>query len=493
MGVKTGETSLGSKTATGVFWNFFEMMGRQGIGILVTLFLARFLAPRDFGLVAMLSVFFAIANALMDVGFRQALIRKKDVTSADYSTMFFTNLGLGFVAYCLLFISAPFIAVFYNEPRLVVLARAVGVVVIINSFQLVQVVDLTRRMDFKTQFKVTIPAGVISGIAAITMAYKGFGVWSLATQMILSPLLITVSLWRVNSWRPTREFSTGSFRGLFGFGSKLFLSGLLDIVFRNIYVVVIAKLFTASITGYYFFATKVRDAILHQLSGSIQKVTYPALSSIQDDGERLKKGYRQVVQATTYIIFPAMVFLGVLARPLFEVFLQPKWFPGIPYLQILCISGLVYPMHLVNLNMLQVKGRSDLFLYLEILKKILIVFVLIISVRFGIWGLLWGQVFTSFVAYLPNSYFSAKLIGYGPFEQLKDVLPALFGSVLAGGVIFFLGRLGADLPLALVLLILQTLAGAIVYLVAGMVMKLKIQSLLWGVLKDRIPWRKSAQ
>lgn len=490
MGVNTGETSLGSKTATGAFWNFLEMMGRQGIGILVTLFLAHFLAPRDFGLVAMLSVFFAIANALMDVGFCQALIRKKDVTSVDYSTMFFTNLGLGFLAYCLLFISAPFIAAFYNEPRLIALARAVGIVVIINSFQLVQVVDLTRRMDFKAQFKVTVPAGVISSIVAITMGYNGFGVWSLAAQMILSPLLIAVSLWWVNSWRPTMEFSTESFLVLFGFGSKLFLSGLLDIVFRNIYVVVIAKLFTASITGYYFFATKVRDAILHQLSGSIQKVTYPALSSIQDDGERLKNGYRQVIQATTYIIFPVMIFLGVLARPLFEVSLQPKWFPSIPYLQILCISGLLYPLHVVNLNILQVKGRSDLFLYLEVLKKMLIVFVLIISVRFGIWGLLWGQVFTSFVAYLPNSFFSSRLIGYGPLEQLKDVLPALIASVIVGGLMLLLGRLAVIVPSALVLLIVQTLAGGAVYLVAGIVMKLKIQGFLWGILKDRIFGRK---
>lgn len=482
-------SDLKLRTTEGVFWNFLEMTGRHGIGILVTLFLARFLAPCDFGLVAMLSVFFAIANALMDVGFRQALIRKKDVSPVDYSTMFFTNLGLGLLAYCFLFISAPFIAAFYLEPRLIVLARAVGVAVIINSFQFVQVVDLTRRMDFKTQFKVTVPAGFISGIVAITMAYYGFGVWSLATQMILSPLLITVSLWLVNSLRPTMEFSTESFRDLFAFGSKLFLSGLLDIVFRNIYLVVIAKLFTASITGYYFFATKVREAILHQLSGSIQKVTYPALSSIQDDGARLKNGYRQVIQATTYIIFPAMIFLGVLARPLFEIFLHPKWFPGIPYLQILCIGGLLYPLHVVNLNMLQVKGRSDLFLYLEILKKILIVTVLVISIRFGIWGLLWGQVFASFVAYLPNSYFSSKLIGYGPFEQIKDVLPALLAAVIAGVGAHGLGLLLQRPEDNLFVLMAQGLAGMGIYFLVASMFKLQIQEVFFLLLKKHVTKR----
>ncbi len=473
--------SLFHKTANGVFWNFFELTGRRGIGIFVTLLLAHFLAPADFGLVAMVTVFFQIANALMDSGFRQALIRKKDAKTKDYSTMFVTNIALGIVAYVLLFISAPTIARFYEEPRLILLVRIIGIVVIFNTLQFVQIVSLSRQLDFKTQFKATVPAGVISGLVAIVMAMNGFGVWALATQMILSPLFITIFLWWMNPWKPEWSFSFECFKELSGFGSKLFLSSMLDIIFRNIYVVVIAKLFTSSITGYYFFATKIRDIILQQLSSSIQKVTYPALSSIQDDDLRLKAGYRKVIQATTYLISPAMIFLAVLAQPLFSIFLKPRWLPGVPYLQLLCVAGLMFPLHVVNLNILQVKGRSDLFLYLEVFKKLLIVIVLFISVRFGIWGLLAGQIATSFLAYLPNSYFAMRLIGYPPREQIKDVLPALFSALSAGAVMVFIDKVFASGESSIMFLILQISAGGVIYLVAANILKIESQTLLWKI------------
>lgn len=477
--------TLGQKTATGVFWNFLELTGRQGINVLVTLLLARFLTPGDFGLVAMLSVFFAIANALMDAGFRQALIRKKDATPVDYSTMFYTNLALGLLSYGLLFISSPSIASFYKEPRLILLTRIVGVVVLINSFQFVQIVDLTRRLDFKTQFKVTVPAGVISGIVAVVMATKGFGVWSLVAQMLISPLLITISLWTINSWRPSLAFSLTSFREMFSFGSKLFLSGVLDIVFRNVYVIVIGKLFAATVAGWYFFTTKVIEIVVGQLSGSIQKATYPALASIQDDDARLKNAYRKVIKATVYVVFPTMTFLAALAEPLFRLLLNPRWLPAVPYLQLLCVSALVYPLHVVNLNILQVKGRSDLFLYLEILKKAIIVVVILISVRFGIYGLLLGQIATSFFAYIPNSYFSARLINYPAKEQLMDVLPTLGIALLSGAVMFLIGLL-PDSNASLLIFFSQVIVGGVSYILLSLVIKLEAQMQLWGLCKSRL-------
>lgn len=479
-------SDLSKQTATGVFWTFLEQLGRRGISVLVTILLARFLAPGDFGLIAMVSVFFAFANALMDAGFRQALVRKKEVTQADYATMFYVNITLGLVAYSILFLFAPAIASFYNEPRLLVLVRVVGLVVIINSFQLVQVVDLTRRLDFRTQFAVTVPSGIISGATAVLMAWKGAGVWSLVAQMLISPVLITASLWAVNRWRPTLEFSSESFKELFGFGSKIFLSGLLDILFRNIYVIVIAKLFSPTMTGYYFFATKIRDIILDQFSYSVQRVTFPALSSVQDDDQRLKNGFRKVIQATTYLIFPAMIFMAVLARPLFTVFLNPKWIPAVPFLQLICAAGLVYPLHIVNLNILQVKGRSDLFLYLEIVKKIMIACVLLVSSRYGIKAILVGQIVTSILAYIPNSYFSAKLIGYSVPEQLKDVFPILFVSVLggAGGLItgFIPQLMGKDL----ILLIIQGAVAIVIFISTARFLRIQIQEIFWKELVGSI-------
>jgi len=358
-------------------------------------------------------------------------------------------------------------------------------VVIVNSFQFVQVVELTRRLDFKTQFKVTVPAGVISGVVAVLMASRGFEVWSLVAQMVISPLLITVSLWGINKWRPSFQFSFESFKDLFGFGSKLFLSGILDIVFRNLYVIVIGKLFAASVVGCYFFATKIIEIVLGQLSGSIQRATYPALASIQDDDPRLKAAYRKVIMATVYLVFPAMLFLAALARPLFTLLLNPKWLPAVPYLQLLCVAALVYPLHVVNLNVLQVKGRSDLFLYLEILKKTIVVAVIFVSVRFGITGLLLGQIATSLFAYIPNSFFSTRLIGYPAREQLQDILPTLAITLLCSGVLVAAGMLLEPVLNLGFSVFVQILIGGSFYLLSARIIKLEAQRLLWDILKER--------
>jgi O-antigen/teichoic acid export membrane protein len=485
-----GTPSLGQATATGAFWNFLELTGRQGIGILVTLLLARFLTPGDFGLVAMLSVFFAIANALAEAGFRQALIRKKDPTPADFSTMFFTNLALGLLSYFLLFVSAPAIASFYGETRLVPLARVAGLVVIINSFQFIQVVDLTRRLDFRTQFKVALPAGILSGLAAVLAAGLGMGAWSLVLQMLLSPLIVTAALWKINRWHPSGKFSMDSFRELFSFGSRLFLSGLLDIVFRNIYVIVIGKVFSAAAAGHYFLATKIRDLLLEQLSGSIQRATYPALSSIQDDDTRLKTAYRKVIRATVYLVFPAMTLLAALARPAFRLLFAPGWLPSAFYLQLLCAAGIMYPLHVVNLNILQVKGRSDLFLYLEILKKTLVAIVILLSIRLGMEGLILGQVAVSFLAYVPNSHFSARLLAYPAREQLGDVFPTFIAALAAmaacSGTGFILSCLGASPLLSLPL---QALTGGGTYLLAARILRLEAQETLWNLARERLAKR----
>jgi O-antigen/teichoic acid export membrane protein len=434
----------------------------------------------------MVSVFFAIANNLMNAGFQQALIRKKDASMEDYSTMFYTNIALGFLAYILLFISAPMIAVFYGQMRLVLILRIVGLVVIVNSFQIIQIVDLTRHIDFKTQFKVTVPSGVISGAVAVFMAMNGMGVWSLVAQMTLSPVIITLSLWKLNGWRPSKVFSVESFRELFGFGSKLFLSGMLDILFRNLYVMVIARFFSASVTGYYFFATKVRDILLEQFAGSIQKVTYPVLASIQDDPVRLKSGYRKVIKAIVYLIFPCMMFLAVLAEPLFTVLLNPKWLPAVPYLQLLCMAGLIYPLHVVNLNILQVKGRSDLFLYLEIIKKIMITVVVFFSLQYGVVALLLGQIVTSVLAYVPNSYFSARLIGYPMREQLRDVLPVLCLAGLSSGGMLTVRWLLFEGNMEVLSLIVQCSVGVILYLFMAWCFKVEIQAMLFSMLRFKI-------
>lgn len=477
--------ALRFKTVYGVFWTFLEQFGRRGISALVTILLARFLTPDDYGLIAMTSVFFAFANAIMDAGFRQALIRKKDATQADYSTIFYANIFLGLIAYAILFLSSSSIANFYLEPRLVPLVRIVGIVVVINSFQVIHIVDLSRKFDFKTQFKITIPAGVVSGIIAIVLAMNGAGVWSLVAQMLISPFLITISLWCLNAWRPTLEFSLSSFNDLFEFGSKMFLSGILDIAFRNIYVIVIAKLYSPGITGCYFFATKIWEVVLAQFCSGIQSATFPVLASLQDDNTRLKNGYRKVMQATAYILFPAMIFMAVMAKPIFELFLNEKWLPSILYLQLLCVAGLMYPLHVVNLNILQVKGRSDLFLYLEIVKKGLVVIAVVFSSKYGIVAILLGQICTSFLAYLPNSYFSVNLIGYSIREQLKDITPPLLAALLGGLVATLVSGVDILAKHALVMFVLQIIFSSATYFMICGVANIEIQNFLLGVILKR--------
>lgn len=413
-------STLATRTATGIVWNFFEQVARRGIGVFVTLTLAYFLTPEAYGLVAMMAVFLALGSSVMESGFKQALIRMPEVTQTDYNTAFFANIGLGLFAYLLLFLSAPLISGFYDEPQLVLLIRVAALSIVINAFQVVQTANLSRALNFKAQVKAILPASVIAGIAAIALAYLGWGVWALIAQLLLASLLQTVFLWIVQGWRPTRDFAIPTLNEMYSFGYKLFLSGVLDTIFKNLYVLVVAKLFSTTVAGLYYFATQIKQLVIKQLVSSIQTVTYPALSKLQYNDESLRRGYSRVISVSTFLLFPTMLFLAVMAEPLFAMFLPEKWFIAASYLQLMCISAMLYPLHSINLNILKVKGRSDLFLYLEIIKKSIAVVVILISYRWGVYGLLIGQIVTSILAYLPNSYFSNRLIGYGVIEQVKD-------------------------------------------------------------------------
>lgn len=475
--------TLAYKATIGILWNFTEQLITRGIVIVVTLLLARFLVPADFGLVAMMAVFIAVAGNLMDSGFKQALIRKQDASQVDFNTAFYTNLALGGLAYLLLFNAAPFIAGFYEETRLTDLIRVAGIVILINSFQVVQSAILNRALNFKAQLKATVPANIISGITAVVLAYIGWGVWALIAQMLIAAFLVTVFLWSMKLWRPTLTYSIQSLNDMFGFGFKLFLSGLLDTVFKNMYVVVIAKIFSSTVAGHYFFAEKIKELIINQLVSSISTVTYPALSTIQDDNVSLKAGYRKVIQITTFLVFPTMTLMAALAEPLFHVLLSDQWLPAVPYLQLMCIAGLLYPLHAINLDILKVKGRSDLFLYLEIVKKIGIVLILFVSLQYGVIGILIGQIIGSVLAYLPNSYFSDKLISYSLREQIGDFMPGLMLSSAVAGVVY-VAVLVFTLP-ALIELIVLSIVAATLYLLGAYALKLQALTLILQILKER--------
>lgn len=422
---------------TGVVWTFFDLLMRRGVGLITTLLLAYFLTPADFGLVAMMAVFIAVATGLMDSGFKQALIRLKTVDDSDLSTAFAANLLLGVIAYGLLYACAPAIAAFYETPELIKLVRVAGIGVLINSFQVVQMACFHRAMDFKALIKINVPAAVISGLVAIAAAYLGLGVWALVIQMLTSSFLITGQLWLKSSWRPTASFSRDSFRRMYSFGYKLFLSGTLDTIFKNMFVVVIAKLFTAPVAGLYFFADRIKELLSSQLVSAIQSVTYPALSGLQDDNTRLKEAYRKIIRITAFIYFPIILLMAAMAPLIFEVALPEKWAGAALYLQLMCLAVLLYPLHAINLNILKVKGRSDLFLGLEVGKKLAVLVILFVSYRFGVVGILIGQIVGSVLFYIPNGFFALRLVGYRFREQLADFLPQLTVAAFVAATMVF--------------------------------------------------------
>lgn len=476
--------SLSQKIINSVFWEFIQQLSRRGIGILITLLLAIFLSPADYGLVAMMAVFLAVASSLMNSGFKQALIRLQGASQIDFSTAFYANLCLGTFSYVLLFVISPFIADFYNEIRLTILIRVSGLSILINSFQVVQSAILNREMNFKAQFMTAIPAAIASGLIAVVMAYAGFGVWSLIVQMLLSDLITTVLLWHIQGWRPTFSFSYHSLGAMYNFGYKLFLSGLFATLFDNIYVVVIAKLFTAPVAGCYFFAHKLKEMLVHQLLGTIQTVSYPAFSTLQDDNDHLKLGYRKTMQTSTFILYPIMLFLAALAEPLFSVFFPDKWLPAVPYLQLFCIDSFNHPIHIVNLNIIQVKGRTDLFLYLGIFNKILSGAILSISFKYGVIGILIGHILANTIASAPILFFTAKLINYPISKQIVDFMPSLIlSSILAliiYGTVFLL-----HWPVFAELIILFLVA-SLLYLTGAHFLKLKAYILIRQIIAEKL-------
>ena len=358
--------SLKQKAAKGVLWSTIERFSVQGVQFLIMIVMARLLTPHDYGIIGMLAIFIAVAQSLIDSGFSQALIRKQNRTETDNNTVFYFNIVVSGLLYFILYISAPFVADFYNTPQLCPVMRVVCISIIFNSLAVVQRALLTIKIDFKTQAKAALTAAVTSGVVGITMAYHGFGVWSLVTQQLLNLGINTSLLWLLSKWRPRLIYSWQSFHELFAFGSKLLASGLLDTIYRNIYPIVIGKLFSASNLGHYTRAHQFSEFPSSNLTGIIQRVTYPVLCEIQNDDARLAGIYRKFLKLSAFIIFPLMIGLSSVSRPFISIMLGQQWeFCG-QLLQIICFSMMWYPIHAINLNLLQVKGRSDLFLRLEI-------------------------------------------------------------------------------------------------------------------------------
>ena len=428
--------SLKQKALKGVFWSFVEQFANQIIGFGISLALARLLMPEDFGLIAMLAIFMGLGGALISSGLTQSLIRTENPDDADFSTVFYFNLIGSLIIYGIIVIAAPYIASFYDQNKLTAIVRVYSVVFIINAFAAVQTTRLSKKMDFRTQMLVSTPSLIISGFVGVILAINGYGVWSLVWSRVAQSLSSTIQLWYWAKWRPMWLFNKEKFKQHFGFGFKLTLSGILDIVFVNAYAIIIGKYYAPAQVGYYNRADGLQMLPVGIISGIINKVTYPLFSEIQNDDARLKNVYRRIMQMVVFLVAPTLIFLAVLSEPIFRFLYTEKWLPAVPYFKILCAAGILYPIHAYNLQILNVKGRSDMFLKLEVVKKILLLFILFISFRFGIYGLLYGSVIFSILAFFVNTHFTGKFINYTAWHQTRDLLPIIAIALTAGFAVF---------------------------------------------------------
>lgn len=433
--------SLKNKAVHGAKWSFIDNIANYGVAFVVGLILARLLTPAEYGIMAMIAIFIAISNSIIDSGFSNALIRKVNIERVDYNTVFFFNLVVSVVLYVLLYATAPFISTFFKEPILVDVLRVIGWALIINALAIIPRTILVKRIDFKTQTKVSVISSVFSGLVGIGMALTGWGVWSLVGQQLSRQILNSLCLWVFCKWIPVWEFSVKSFKELFSFGYKLLLSGLLDTLYKNIYYVIIGRFYSPAQLGQYTRAEQFNTIFSSNLTGVVQRVSYPVLSSIQEDEERLYEAYRRVIKTTMLVTFACMLGLAAVARPLIIILIGDKWLPAVGFLQIICFAGMLYPLHAINLNILQVKGRSDLFLKLEVIKKIIAIGPIVIGVFYGIEYMLWGGVLTSFISYFLNSYYSAGLIHYPTSRQIKDILPVFVVSLIVAAIMWSLSWL----------------------------------------------------
>jgi teichuronic acid exporter len=431
--------SLKTKALNALAWSFVESVGQQSVQFVIGIVLARLLFPEQFGLISMITIFMGLAQSFLDSGFGAALIQKREVTHTDTCSIFFFNIIVGLLAAGFLCLLAPWISEFYDQPILKPLTMALSLIIVINSIGLIQSTILSKQINFRTQTMVSLIASLLSGGIGVILAMKGFGVWSLAIQQISRAFFNTLLLWFLNDWRPAMIFSLTSLRTMFSFGSRLLASGLLNKIFDNIYLLVIGKIFSATDLGLFTRAQGLQEISSQTLSSMVGRVTFPVFSTMQDDTARLKRGMRNALTILCFLNFPMMVGLAIVARPLVLVLLTEKWAGCIPYLQLLCFYGLLFPVHLINLSILQALGRSNLFLRIEIIKKVLIVINIAVTWQWGISAMICGMIVFSVICFYINGYYIGPLIGYSVLEQMRDLLCYFIAAVFMGMAVYGIG------------------------------------------------------
>lgn len=471
-----------NRTLVNFIWRFAERCGAQLVTFIVSIVLARILSPSDYGTIALVTVFTTILQVFIDSGLSTALIQKKDADDLDFSSVFYFNFVICIILYLIMFVSAPFIADFYKDSSLVSIVRVISLTLIISGVKGVQQSYVSRHMLFKRFFFSTLGGTIFSALLGIIMAYAGFGVWAIVFQQLSNNTIDTLILWITVKWRPVKKFSWLRLKNLLSFGWKLLASSLLDTVYNNLRNMIIGKLYTPADLAFYNQGDKFPKLIVTNINTSIDSVLLPTMSNEQDNPVRVKEMTRRAIKTSTYIMAPLMIGLAFCAEPIVRLVLTDKWLPCVPYLRIFCVTYLFWPIHTANLNAINSMGRSDLFLKLEILKKIIGMILLLSTMWFGVMAMAYSLLISSFTSQLINTWPNRYLLKYSYIDQIKDILPNILMSLIMGVFVYFISYLHLSV---LVSLTIQILLGGIIYLILSILTKNDSFIYLINILKSR--------
>lgn len=461
-------------------WRFAERCGAQIVTFVVSIVLARILAPEEYGIIALVTVFTTILQVFVDSGLGTALIQKKEADDLDFSSVFYFNLGICIILYLAMFLLAPLIAGFYNDVSLIPIIRVISLTIVASGVKGIQQSYVSRNMLFKRFFFSTLGGTIFSAILGIVMAYSGYGVWALVAQQLSNTFIDTLILWLTVKWRPKKMFSWERLKHLLSFGWKLLISSLLDTVYNNLRNLIIGKIYSSSDLAFYNQGDKFPKVIVTNINASIDSVLLPSMSSVQDDHTRVKSMTRRAIKTSTYIMAPLMMGLVFCASPIVSLLLTDKWLPCVPFLQIFCITYMFWPIHTANLNAINAMGRSDLFLKLEIIKKVIGLTLLFITMRISVMAMAYSLLVSGLLSQIINSWPNRKLLDYGYLEQLKDILPAILLAVVMGIIVYCVSLIGLNASLTL---IIQIPLGAIIYIAGSKLFKLESYEYLINIIK----------
>jgi O-antigen/teichoic acid export membrane protein len=465
--------NLRKKTIAGVLWNSFEAFGGKLVQIVMTIFLARILVPEDFGVVGLLIIFTELSKVVLDSGFSQALIRKHDVTESDFTSVFYFNIFVGTLCYVILYFLSPLISDFYDFSELTNISRVVFITIFINSFGVVQNAKIVKEVNFKVLANRTIIANILSGFVAIILAYGGYGVWALVWQMVLSSLLRVVLLWIYSNWLPSHSFEFDVIRKLFIFSRNLLVSGIFDVMASNIQTLLIGKFYTNADLGFYSQARQLSSIPSQTLTSVIKNVTYPALSLIQDDVEQLKQAYRKIIRISMFTVFPLMLGLMAVANNLIPFVLSEKWVPSVPYFELLCLVGAIFPLYSINQNIFLVRGNSRLLLNISVAKRVISLSIIAITIKHSVIALVFGHLFATSLNTIIGMYYSGREISYPLAEQAKDIAGIVVISFFMASVVYLID-FKIEIQSQFLMLVVQSFIGFVLFLVLSFVFKLSV-------------------